>query len=118
MVDVEHIGRSRADRDADPVPVLRPPLQGAQDQHVERALQQLDPVRVPRLLGHVGDCLPLGSRTSTTLDDGRDDAVWWRRGVGAGPAVWTVGQPRTGDHGSNVEIMGNVYLPASNLPIA
>src|SRR5882672_681808 len=38
------------DGDADTVAVLRPPLQGLQDQQVQRPLQQFNPVLIPRFL--------------------------------------------------------------------
>src|SRR5690348_16771611 len=39
--DLEEVVRLRADRQTDSVSVPRPPLQGAEDQHVEGALEQL-----------------------------------------------------------------------------
>ena len=50
--DLEQIVRLRADRLADAVAVLRAPLQGPQDQHVERALKQLEPLGIG-CFGHI-----------------------------------------------------------------
>src|SRR6185437_3616656 len=50
----QHIARAGADGLADSIAVPRPPLQGLQDQQVERALQQFNPVAVyGRLRDHV-----------------------------------------------------------------
>ena len=40
VVDVQHVLGAGAERHADPVAVLRSPLQRAEDQQIERALQQ------------------------------------------------------------------------------
>src|SRR3954465_509105 len=60
--DTEQIVGLRPDRLADPVTVLRPPLEGAEDEHVERALEKLQPL-VFRAFGH-------SRRQSTALDVG------------------------------------------------
>ena len=56
-LDLEQIVGLGADGLADAVAVLRAPLQDSEDEHVERALQQLEPA-IFRWLGH-------GSRQST-----------------------------------------------------
>ena len=45
-LDLEEIVGLGADRLADAVTMLRAPLQGSQDEHVERALQQLEPLGI------------------------------------------------------------------------
>ena len=61
--DLEQVIRLRPDRLADAVAVLGPPLQGAENEHVEGALEQLQ-APVVGVLGH-------SRRQSTALDVGR-----------------------------------------------
>src|SRR6266542_133645 len=76
---LEHLTRSGPDRLTDAVAVLRPPAKGLEDEHVQRSLEQLDPVAVPRRLWHgcrhstpkAGDCLrpdvPRSARASRSI---------------------------------------------------
>ncbi len=52
MVDLQGILGAGADGEADAMTVLRTPLEGAQDEHVERALDQFDAVFETRTLRH------------------------------------------------------------------
>src|SRR5262245_36603262 len=87
-LDLEQLFRLRPDRLADAVAMLRTPLQGPQDEHVERALKQLQPLIVGGL-GH-------SSRQPTTLDVGCLLPV---------PAIQFTGMPLTLLHVSPHEIV-------------
>ena len=52
VVDLQLFLRQVGDGDADAMSVLRPPLERAQHQHVQRALQQLDSVLISLACGH------------------------------------------------------------------
>ena len=58
---LQHLGGLRANRLADAIAVLRSPLQGAQNQHPQRPLQQIDTARHPGPTLHLEavDCLQL-----------------------------------------------------------
>src|SRR5450759_157279 len=57
---LEHLGGLRANGLADAIAVLRPPFEGAQNQHPERPLQQID-------AAHGTYFTPKGCRLSTAL---------------------------------------------------
>src|SRR5262245_6281555 len=71
-LDAEAVRRFCANGLANAVAVLRTPLKGLQDEHVERSLEKLDAVRVWFFLWHVGqritskavDCLLLCCATT------------------------------------------------------
>ena len=58
MIDREHVIRARPDGEPDPVAMLWSLRERAQNQHVERALQELDAILVAAGRGIVGDRLP------------------------------------------------------------
>ena len=58
VLHLEHVARSGANGDADPVSVLGSPLQRPEDEHVERSLQELQPIVPPSRGCHVVVNLP------------------------------------------------------------
>src|SRR5260370_23212040 len=63
-LDLQKLSRIRADRLAYSVSMLRPPLQGPENQHVEGALKKFDAVLIASSGSH-------GRRHSTTTTHGR-----------------------------------------------
>src|SRR5262249_47784166 len=100
---LQQILRLPSDGQADAVAVLRPPLEGPEDEHVERALQQLESA-VVRSLGH-------GCRQSTALDGGGLGLV---PGRDAGPE----GPPPPVSRGAQLNrldrtVLSRTWVPAS-----
>ena len=98
VIDVEHFIGAGAERNADTVAVLRSPLQGAQNQQVERALEQ---IRLLSRLGHRQEAIyHHGRRLSTTWAGrgkravSRDAGFQWEPVVRARAVVPRRGQSR------------------------
>src|SRR5437879_2154210 len=68
VLNLQGIFRSRAQRLADSMPMLRTPLKRAENQHVESPLQNFDPVSIRLPFGHwsLADSLP---EKNTFLED-------------------------------------------------